>query len=184
MTELQADLRLAVGMDEIRDPAPCRAMLVVPHARATGRNAARWRYAGHFREDQPGAALGARSQVDEVEIVRRSVGCRIGRHRRDDDAVGERHLAKPEGCEHRRCGLWLASRTLPEAGLRPFEPALVAKPQVFVTDALGTGEERIGELPRLEVEITLDRLEPFGRVSSAVLKLQDLEVPFRLIFGK
>src|SRR3954463_4300257 len=51
-----------------------------------------------------------------------------------------------------------------------------------MADPLAAGEQRIGELQRLEMEIAIERLEPFGRVARTVLELEDLEVPCRDIF--
>ena len=48
--------------------------------------------------------------------------------------------------------------------------------------SLAAGEERIGELQRLEMGVTLQRLEPFGGITGAVLEFEDLEISFRLIF--
>src|SRR3712207_8108750 len=44
----------------------------------------------------------ARTQVHEVEVVRRPVLGRVHAHRRDDDAVGELQPAQADGREHRR----------------------------------------------------------------------------------
>ena len=124
--------------------------------------------------------------MDEVEVVRRAVLGRIHRHRRDDDAVGELQPAQPERREHRRRGL--VDRAAPRLRLEPaldaFQPVPVAQPQIFVADALRAGEQRISELDRLEMEIAVERLEPFGRVAGAVLELEHLEVALGLIFGE
>ena len=71
-----------------------------------------------------------------------------------------------------------------EPALDAFEPGLVAQPQILVADPLAAGEQRISELDRLEMQIAVQRLEPFGRVARAVLELQHFEVPLRLIFGE
>ena len=53
-----------------------------------------------------------------------------------------------------------------------------------MADPLRPGEQRIGELPRLEFEIAIDRLEPFGRVACAVLQLEHFQAALGLIFGQ
>jgi hypothetical protein len=91
------NLRRRAGVDEVGDPPPRRDMLGRVHAGAAGRDPRIRRDAGHLGEHQPRAALGPRAIMDEVEIAGRSVGRRIGRHRRDDDAIGERQLAQRNG---------------------------------------------------------------------------------------
>ena len=71
---------------------------------------------------------------------------------------------------------------LPEPALDAFQPVLVAQAEVLVADALAAGQQRISELQRLEMEVALERLEPFGRVAGAVLQLEHLEVPLGDIF--
>ena len=71
---------------------------------------------------------------------------------------------------------------LPEPALDAFEPFAVAKAQILVADALAAGQQRISELQRLEMQVAVQRLEPFGRVARAVLELEDFEVPLRDIF--
>ena len=110
-------------------------------------------------------ALGARAEMDEVEVVGRAVGCAIGRHRRDRDPVGERHLAQPIGREHRCvCGvLRLAGRARREPALRALEPRLVAvwRNKKTQTDGqFGQGRESLyqGRMTQLSV---LDRKRSF-----------------------
>ena len=96
MTELQAELRGRVGVDEIDDPLPGRLLLVVPQARAAERDARLGRDAGHLGEDQPGAADGARAVMHEVPVARNAVLGRVHVHRRHDDPVVEHHVAQAE----------------------------------------------------------------------------------------
>src|SRR5690349_3764471 len=51
-----------------------------------------------------------------------------------------------------------------------------------MADTLTSSEQRISELKRLEMQIAIEGLEPFGRVARAVLELEDLEVPLGDIF--
>ena len=102
MADLAADLRLGLGMDEIDDPLPRRLMLGRIKARAAGRDAALGRDAGHLGVDQPRAALGALGVMDEMPVGRAAVDRLVLRHRRDDDAVLQLHVAQPERREHRR----------------------------------------------------------------------------------
>ena len=113
MAELQANPGLAIGMDEVGDPPPRGDMLVLPHAGATRRDAGRRRWAGHFREDQPGAALSPRAEMHEVEIPRHAVDRGVHGHRRDHDAVRQFQFPQLEWCEHRPGGFlarWHSSR--------------------------------------------------------------------------
>ena len=133
---------------------------------------------------RPGAADRALAVMDEVEVVGDAVDRRIHRHRRDGDAVLDLHLAQLERREHRRRGLVRAAvgRAFPEPALDRFQPFAVAQAQILVADALAAGEQRISELQRLEMEVAVQRLEPFGRVARAVLELEHFEAALRLIF--
>ena len=159
-------------------------MVVVPHAGAAGADAAFGRDAGHLGEDKPRATHRALAQVHQVELVGHAVDRRIHRHRRDGDAVLDRHVAHRERREHGWRGLvrLARGRPLPEPALDSFEPLAVPQPEVLVADALAAREQRVCELQRLEMEIAVQRLEPFGRVARAILELQDFEVPLGLIF--
>ena len=119
-------------------------------------------------------------QMDEVEVARRAVD-------REYIAIGDtvcgsrRHLAQLERanigaavCPHARAG--------PEPALDAFEPILVAQAQVLVADPLASGEQGISELQRLEMQIALERLEPFGRIARAVLELEHFKAALCLIF--
>ncbi len=136
-------------------------------------------HAGHLGEHQPSAAQCALAIMDEVKVVRRSVDRRIHRHRRHGDAVFELHLAQLERREHRRRAFARDTRALPEPALDALEPVAVAKAQILVADPLAPGEQRISELQRLEMQIAVERLEPFGRVARAVLELEHLEIALR-----
>ena len=87
MAELEADLRRGLRVGEIDDPLPCREVIGVPHAGAAGTDPSLGRDAGHFGEQQPGAADRSFAIMDEVEVVGHAVDRRIHRHRRDGDAV-------------------------------------------------------------------------------------------------
>ena len=184
MAELEADLRLRIGVAEVDDLFPRGDMLVVPHAGAAGADPAFGRDAGHLGEDEPRAAdralarwtkwksLGVPSTAEYIAI-----GETVMR-------FSSLHVAQLERREHRRRGLVRTCRRspLPEPALDRLEPFAVAQAQVLVADALAAREQRISELQRLEVEIAIERLEPFGRVARAVLELQHFEVPLGLIF--
>ena len=81
MTELKADFRLGLRVHEIDDALPLSDVLVVPHARTSGANAALRRHAGHLGEEQAGAAHRAFAQVHEMEVVGRAVDRGIHGHR-------------------------------------------------------------------------------------------------------
>ena len=62
-----------------------------------------------------------------------------------------------------------------EPGLGAVQPVLVAQAQVLVADALRAGEERVGELDGVEVEVALDLLEPLHRVARGRLEAEHVE---------
>ena len=66
------------------------------------------------------------------------------------------------------------ARALGEPSLHAFEPGAITQAQVLVADALAAGEQRIGELHRLEADVARHRLEPLGRVARGALQLQHL----------
>ncbi len=109
MAELDGDLRVGLGVDEIDDALPGRLVLGRVEAGAAGRDAPLRRDAGHLGEDEAGAALGALGVVHEVPVRRRAVDGAVLRHRRDHDAVLQAHVAQAERREHRRArGVGLA----------------------------------------------------------------------------
>ena len=186
MAELEADLRLRLGVDEIDDALPGRDVLGVIEPGAAGGDAAFRRHAGHLGEDQAGAAHRALAVVDEVEVVGRAVDRRIHRHRRDGDAVLQARMSRSSNGAN--IGGAAARGFSPVARFQNqrstlFEPCAVAQPQVLVADALAARQQRISELQRLEMEIALDVLEPFGRVARAVLELEHFESAARPRIG-
>ena len=118
MADLAADLRLRLGMDEIHQPLPRRLMLGRIKPRAAGRDPPLGRHAGHLGIDQPRPALGAFGVMHEMPVGRAAVHRLVLRHRRDDDAVLQRHVAQPERREHRRAAR-LARPPAPETSPRP-----------------------------------------------------------------
>ncbi len=169
-----------VGVHEVDDARPGRLVLVLVHPRAAGRDAPVRRDAGHLGEHQPRAALRARAEVDEVEVVRRAVAARVHRHRRDDDAVGQLQLAQPQRREHRRHGRRRAG-PLGEPGLDPLDVGAVAQAQVVVAEPLAAGQQAVGELLGLEAGVAGDVLEPLGAVARGVLQPQHLDPRARLV---
>ena len=183
MAELDRDLRVGLGMDEIDEPLPGALVLVGVEAGAAGRDAPLRRNAGHFGEDEAGAALGALGVMHEVPIVRRAVLGLVLRHRRDADAVLQLQPAHAQRHEHGRPHrLRLdAGRALVEPFLRVRQPLRIALAQILVADALRAREQRIAELHRVEVEIALDVLEPLGRIARRILQAQHFEPPLALV---
>ena len=180
VAELQRDLRGRVGVNEVDDARPGRDVLLAVHPRAARRDARVGRDARHLGEHQARAALSARAQVDEIEVVRQAVDAAVHRHRRDDDAVRQLELAQPQRREHRR-------HRLRRAGARR-EPRLdvgdvrsVAQPQVVVREALAAREQAVRELLGLEARVARDVLEPLGAVARRVLQAQHLDAAFGLV---
>ena len=88
-------------MDEIHDALPPRLMRIRIHAGTAERDAGLARHVGHLAEHQAGAADGARAVMHQMPVRRQAVLGGILAHRRDDDAVWERHAAQAEWLEHR-----------------------------------------------------------------------------------
>ena len=177
VAELQADLGVGLGVDEVDDALPGGLGLRRVGAGAAGADAALGGDAGHLGVDEAGAALGALAEVDEVPVGRDAVDGLVLGHRRDDDAVLELQSPELEGGEHRAAGGGVradAGGPL-EPGLGAVQPVLVAQAQVLVADALRAGEERVGELHGVEVEVALDLLEPLHRVARRRLEAEDVE---------
>ena len=114
MAELEADFRPAVTMHEVGDPPPPIDMIGRIQAGTARRDPRGRRDTGHLGEHEPRAALGPRAIVNQVEIVRSAIDGRVGRHRRDDDPVLERHLAQPKRGKQRRGRTGSSGRMLPE----------------------------------------------------------------------
>ena len=73
VTELQADLRLGMAVDIIRDPLPAGDMVVAVDPRAAGADPPLAADIGHFRNDQTRAAHRAAAEMDEVPVVGHAV---------------------------------------------------------------------------------------------------------------
>ena len=177
VAELQADLGVGLGVDEVDDALPGGLGSGAVGAGAAGADPALGGHAGHLGVDEPGAALGALAEVDEVPVGRHAVHGLVLRHRRDDDAVLQLHAAQAEGREHRPADRGVGAAAGAGSGTRlgAVQPVLVAQPQVLVADALRAGEQRVGELHRVEVEVALDLLEPLHRVARGRLEAEHVE---------
>ena len=101
MAELAADFRVGFGVDEIDDALPRRFVRRRIHAGAARRDAAFRTDAGHLDADEAGAALGALAVMHEMPVGRTAVDRLVLRHRRDDDAILQPHVAELERREHR-----------------------------------------------------------------------------------
>ena len=153
-------------------------VLVAVEAGAAGRDAAFRRHAGHLGEHQAGAALGALGIVHEMPVVRRAVDCACtapsATRRR-----GWQVRRRARGTARTSAGAPLFGGGRWRCSLEPFlgagEPLRIALAQVLVADALRARQQRIVELHRIEMEIALDVLEPFGRIARRVLQPQHFE---------
>ena len=151
----------------------------VPQARARGSDAGVAGRAGHLDHDHRRAAHRPRAEVHQVVVAGNAIDRRVLRHRRDDDPVLQRHAAQRERRQHRRDR---AMRRDPLPARRGGDPVLVAldvdlvaQAQVLVADALAARQQRVGELLGRQVDVTVDMLEPLGRVARRVLDLQHLD---------
>src|SRR5450755_4883244 len=68
-----------------------------------------------------------------------------------------------------------------EPALDRGDVALVTQTQVFVRDALASGEQTIGKLLGLELGVAVYVLEPFGGVARRILDFEDLDGPFGFV---
>jgi hypothetical protein len=93
VAELQRDLRAAVLVNVLDDPPPGLDVGICVDPRASRRDAPVGRDVGHLSEDEPGPTRRARSQVDEVEVVRAAVLGHVHTHRRDHDTIVEPQIA-------------------------------------------------------------------------------------------
>ena len=138
---------------------------------------------GHLGENQTGPAQRARTEVDQMEVVDQTVLGRIHAHRRDHDAVGQGQAAQLQRREHgrgRRFGRRRAG-AVGEPALDPGQEVTIAQTQVLMADALAAGQQAVGELQRVEVDVAVDRLEPFGRIARRALQFQHLDPALGLI---
>ncbi len=208
MTELQPDARRRVLVHESHDARPRVAVRIGPEAWAPGRDPRIGGGTGHLGHDESCAAGRTSAQVHEVPIARRAVGMSaVLRHRRNDDAVGQRAAAdrvrRQERRDRRRfvvarhrlaarVALRVARgvrrrervtlrRTLREPALERCHIAGVALPQVLVRDPLRPRKQRIRELLRRQRGVAVDVLEPLSRVARGVLQLEDLHGTLGLV---
>ena len=136
--------------------------------------------AGHLREDEGRAPLRTLAVVNHVPVRGAAVRRLVLGHRRHHDPVLELHLPKLIGREHRRAIPVRGGLPL-EPGLGRREPLRVAQAQVLVTDSLGAGQQAVVELYRVQIQVALHVLEPFGGVPRRRLQLQHLDPPVFLI---
>ena len=111
------------------------------------------RHAGHFGEDEAGAAMGAAADMHQIIIVRHAVAAGILRHRRHHDAVGQVSARAARNgvnigatARWRRAPLFCAIQVSTFAHI-----VLVAQPQIFVGDALRARQQAVGELLGVEM---------------------------------
>ena len=166
------------------------SLLVVPQARAAGRDARIAADTHHLGEDQARAADGARAVMHEMEIAGHALLCRVHAHRRDHRAVGEPHLAQPQRLEHRHDGLVdidvEAARTdLARKGLVDLgDEVRRTQVEIVVGDRLGACHHAEGELHGIELPEAVDMLEPDQRDVGGVLGLLDLLAPALLVASR
>ena len=168
---------------EVDDAFPRGDVLRCIESRAARCDASIGHDACHLGENEAGAALRASAVMHEVKIARCAVIRHVGRHRRDGNAVDELKLTRAIRREHRWRGalrLWRVGAS-GQPAFDALEPGLVAQPQIFVTDALAAGQQRISELDRLEGSVAWHVLEPLGGVARGALEFQHLDAASFLI---
>src|SRR5258705_6214919 len=142
MSELHADLRVGLPVDEIDDARPGGLVLGSVEARAAWRDPALGRHTRHLGDDEPCPAFGALGIVHQVPVGRGAVDGAILIHRRHDDAILEAQVTEAERREHRRARVpWvLSSRPLLPTHLRALQAGLVARAPNLLADTLPARE--------------------------------------------
>jgi len=80
MTELEAELGIAIGVNEADDPTPRSQVLGAIHPRAAWGDPSIFGNARHLGVDKTRSALSPRPVVHEMKVVGRPVVGRIRRH--------------------------------------------------------------------------------------------------------
>ena len=155
-------------------PSTCSA-LYMPAQPGEMRPSAR--HAGHLGEHQRRAALRARAEMDEVEVVRRAVDRTIHRHRRDDDRDC------PASTSRSRNGVNIGGAGLParRRGARPMSSmrcdiALRSRSRKFSWPMRWLRVSRLyANCSGSSARIARDVLEPLHAVARRVLQAQHLD---------
>ena len=176
-------------MDELDDALPRDDVLGLVHPRAAGADATLTAHVGHLRDDERGAADGARAQVHQMPVVRRAVLSRVLAHGRDDDPVRQEHVPQPERREHgrrrRRRGHRHAALLLRpgrEPAVDRLDELRVAELQIVVGHAEAPRQEAHRELDRLEAAVVALRLlEPLEAHLRGALQTLDVRPPLLLV---
>ncbi len=124
--------------------------------------------------------------MHQMKLVRHAVARAVGCHRRDHDAVGQRHVPQFERQEHRRdrpvrCA---ATGARGEPALHAVQPGAVAQAQILVADALAAGQQAVGELLRFKIGVARNVLEPFGGIARGRLQFQHIDASGRFVGGE
>ena len=175
-------------MREVHDALPGVGLCPRPQARAAGRDARVGRRTGHLDEHQARAAERPRGVVREVPVVDEPVDGRVLGHRRDHDAILQRHAAQHERREHRwrrEAGGQVRTQAARDVRVPPpldrAHQRRVAQPQVLVRDLLRARQERVVELQRFHVPEAPHVLEPHQAHVGRVLDAADLVAPVGLV---
>ena len=141
---------------------------------------------GHLREQEAGAADRAGAEVHEVPVVGHAVGGRVLAHRRHRNPIDERHAAQAERREQRRrrrrdrhLDAGLPRRLGREPQVDAGDEGGIAHLQVLVSDAQAAGEQREGEIERIERHVALGVLEPLEARLRRALQALDRGPPRR-----
>ena len=171
-------------MHEVHDALPVLGVCGRVQPRASERDARIGRDAHHLGHHQRRAAERAGTEVHQVEVVRRAAGGAVHVHRREDDAIRERQVAKPEWREHRRRRtrrLRARRRTAGEPALHPGHVPGVTQPKVLVADTLAAREQAVHELLGRQPDVALHVLEPLHRIARGILQAERLDHPLVLV---
>src|SRR5262244_2667598 len=112
--------------------------------------------------------------MDKMEIGRCAVDGAVHIHRRNDNTIDEPHLAEREWSEHRRNSsiCLLARSAAGKPALEVVEIFLVANPQVLMADALAASQQAVGELLRIEFDVSPNVFEPLHGIAGCILQTQ------------
>ena len=87
MADLNADLCIGLPVYPVDDSAKGLLLGIIPEAGTAGCDAALGARGSHLDHDQASAAQGPCAKMDQVEVARDAIDCRVLRHWRDHYAI-------------------------------------------------------------------------------------------------
>ena len=142
-------------MHPIDNALPCGSVLWGVHPRAARCNSPMGTHASHLGKYHCGATQCACTEVHQVVIPHNSFDGRVLRHWRNHNAIFEGQTAHRIGGKHRGWCALFGGRRLPCVGSKPrfktSQPLRIPQTQIFMANALATGQHGVHELWRFEL---------------------------------